>query len=257
MSCVWQEATAPQTNLYTAESDSDTEDPDVRTKPCFKRNCSVGQDTVYCSLLIWSLLCFPSPVSSPPLSTHLFFLPLGFKLLPRWLLATDRCLLLCGCNMPDFTWAIKSRFIPRPYVTCCLDYSSRPNLLFSCWHISLFIFFFVQGAIRSVTVRTVCVILQGLCVPSGSPSRLSGTDRERDREVCTLPGGEEEEEEEEEEAEEETARPLSHFIPVNLNTIPDTFSKDCVENNLFHKGIKYSFSRVPYSNTSLETDFMI
>ncbi len=111
-------------------------------------------------------------------------------------------------------------------------------------------------------MRTVCVILQGLCVPSGSPSRPSGTDRERerDREVCTLPGGEEEEEEEdeeEEEAEEETARPLSHFIPVNLNTIPDTFSKDCVENNLFHKGIKYSFSRVPYSNTSLETDFMI
>lgn len=102
-------------------------------------------------------------------------------------------------------------------------------------------------------MRTVCVILQGLCVPSGSQSRLSGTDRERgrDREVCTFPG--EEEEEEEEEGEEETARPLSQSIPVNLNTIPDTYSKDCVENNLFHKGITYSFSRMPYSNTLLVT----
>ncbi|KTG04988.1 hypothetical protein cypCar_00006302 [Cyprinus carpio] len=33
-------ATAPQRNLYTAVSDSDTEDPDVRTKPCFKRKRS-------------------------------------------------------------------------------------------------------------------------------------------------------------------------------------------------------------------------
>ncbi|XP_042581435.1 potassium voltage-gated channel subfamily H member 7-like isoform X2 [Cyprinus carpio] len=106
-------ATAPQRNLYTAVSDSDTEDPDVRTKPCFKRKRSAG-----------------------------------------------------------------------------------------------------------------------------SQSRLSGTDGERgrDREVCTFPG-EEEEEEEEEEGEEETARPLSQSIPVNLNTIPDTYSKDCVENNLFHKDV--------------------
>ncbi|XP_043097846.1 potassium voltage-gated channel subfamily H member 7 isoform X2 [Puntigrus tetrazona] len=76
---------------------------------------------------------------------------------------------------------------------------------------------------------------------AGSPS---GTDRERgrDREVCTLPGEEEEEveeekEEEEEEGEEETARPLSQSIPVNPNTIPDTYSKDCVENNLFQKDV--------------------
>ncbi|XP_016408549.1 potassium voltage-gated channel subfamily H member 2-like isoform X1 [Sinocyclocheilus rhinocerous] len=104
-------ATAPQRNLYTAVSDSDTEDPDVKTKPCFKRNRSAG-----------------------------------------------------------------------------------------------------------------------------SPSRLSGTDRERgrDREVRTLPG---EEEEEEEEGEEEMARSLSQSIHVNLNTIPDTYSKDCVENNLFHKDV--------------------
>lgn len=103
-------------------------------------------------------------------------------------------------------------------------------------------------------MRTVCVILQGHCVPSGSPSRPSGTHRERgrDREVRTVPG-------EEEEEEEETARPSSQSIPVNLNTIPDTYSKDCVENNLFHKGITYSFSRVLYSNTLLETyqDFML
>ncbi|XP_059427512.1 potassium voltage-gated channel subfamily H member 7-like isoform X2 [Carassius carassius] len=106
-------ATAPQRNLYTAVSDSDTEDPDVRTKPCFKRNHSAG-----------------------------------------------------------------------------------------------------------------------------SPSRLSRTDRERgrDREVHTLPR-EEEEVEEEEDGDEETARPLSQSIPVNLNTIPDTYSKDCVENNLFRKDV--------------------
>lgn len=102
-------------------------------------------------------------------------------------------------------------------------------------------------------MRTVCVILRGLCVPSGSPNRLSRTDRERgrDREVHTLPG--EEEKEEEEEGEEEMARTLSQSIPVNLNTIPDTYSKDCVENHLFHKGITYSFSRMPYSNTLLVT----
>ncbi|XP_051753832.1 potassium voltage-gated channel subfamily H member 7 isoform X4 [Ctenopharyngodon idella] len=109
-------ATAPHRNLYTAVSDSDTEDPDVRTKPCFKRNHS-----------------------------------------------------------------------------------------------------------------------------SGSPSRPSGTDRERgrDREVRTLPG-EEEEEKEEEEGEEETARPLSlgQSLPYNLNTIPDTYTKDCVENSLFHKDVR-------------------
>ncbi|KAL0190546.1 hypothetical protein M9458_013244, partial [Cirrhinus mrigala] len=61
----------------------------------------------------------------------------------------------------------------------------------------------------------------------------------RDQKVHTLPGEEEEEEEEEEDEEEEgeegTARPLNQSIPVNLNTIPDTYSKDCVENNLFHK----------------------
>ncbi|XP_077055591.1 voltage-gated inwardly rectifying potassium channel KCNH7 isoform X8 [Siphateles boraxobius] len=34
--------TAPQRNVYTAVSDSDTEDPDVRTKLCFKRNHSSG-----------------------------------------------------------------------------------------------------------------------------------------------------------------------------------------------------------------------
>ncbi|XP_067315237.1 potassium voltage-gated channel subfamily H member 7 isoform X7 [Pseudorasbora parva] len=104
-------ATAPQRNLYTAASDSDTEDPDVRTKPCFKRNHS-----------------------------------------------------------------------------------------------------------------------------SGSLRRQSGTDLERgrDREVHILPG-----EEEEEEGEEETARPLSlgQSLPYNLNTIPDTYSKDCVE-NLFHKDVR-------------------
>uniref|UniRef100_A0A8C2JG32 Potassium channel, voltage gated eag related subfamily H, member 7 n=1 Tax=Cyprinus carpio TaxID=7962 RepID=A0A8C2JG32_CYPCA len=105
-------ATAPQSNLYTDVSDSDTEDPDVRTKPCFKKNRSTG-----------------------------------------------------------------------------------------------------------------------------SPNRLSRTDRERgrDREVHTLPG--EEEKEEEEEGEEEMARTLSQSIPVNLNIIPDTYSKDCVENHLFHKDV--------------------
>lgn len=53
--------------------------------------------------------------------------------------------------------------------------------------------------------------------------------------------GDEEEEKEEEEGEEETARPLSlgQSLPYNLNTIPDTYTKDCVENNLFHKGITY------------------
>ncbi|XP_048056703.1 potassium voltage-gated channel subfamily H member 7 isoform X8 [Megalobrama amblycephala] len=109
-------ATAPHRNLYTAVSDSDTEDPDVRTKPCFKRNHS-----------------------------------------------------------------------------------------------------------------------------SGSPSRPSRTDRERgrDQDVRSLPG-EEQEEKEEEEGEEETARPLSlgQSLPYNLNTIPDTYTKDCVENNLFHKDVR-------------------
>ncbi|XDV36238.1 hypothetical protein PO909_006057 [Leuciscus waleckii] len=107
--------TAPQRNLYTGMSDSDTEDPDVRTKPCFKRNHS-----------------------------------------------------------------------------------------------------------------------------SGSPSRQSGTDQERgrDREVHMLPGREEEEEEED--GEEVTTRPLSlgQSLPYNLNTIHDTYSKDCVENNLFHKDVR-------------------
>ncbi|XP_073707527.1 LOW QUALITY PROTEIN: voltage-gated inwardly rectifying potassium channel KCNH7 [Garra rufa] len=76
---------------------------------------------------------------------------------------------------------------------------------------------------------------------AGSPSRPSGTERERgkDGEVHALPGEEEEEEEddEEEEGEEGTARPLNQSIPVNLNTIPDTYSKDCDENNLFHKDV--------------------
>ncbi|XP_077055583.1 voltage-gated inwardly rectifying potassium channel KCNH7 isoform X2 [Siphateles boraxobius] len=74
---------------------------------------------------------------------------------------------------------------------------------------------------------------------SGSPSRPSGTDQERgrDREVHTFPGREEEEEKE---GEEVTARPLSlgQSLPYNLNTIHDTYSKDCVENNLFHKDVR-------------------
>ncbi|XP_026069995.1 potassium voltage-gated channel subfamily H member 7-like isoform X1 [Carassius auratus] len=72
---------------------------------------------------------------------------------------------------------------------------------------------------------------------AGSPSRLSRTDRERrrDREVHTSPG--EEEKEEEEEGEEEMARTLSRSIHVNMSTIPDSYSKDCVENNLFHEDV--------------------
>ncbi|XP_039545394.1 potassium voltage-gated channel subfamily H member 7 isoform X4 [Pimephales promelas] len=73
---------------------------------------------------------------------------------------------------------------------------------------------------------------------SGSPSRPSGTDQERGRdgEVHTFPGREEEEEE----GEEVTARPLSlgQSLPYNLNTIHDIYSKDCVENNLFHKDVR-------------------
>lgn len=54
-----------------------------------------------------------------------------------------------------------------------------------------------------------------------------------------LPGREEEEED----GEEVTTRPLSlgQSLPYNLNTIHDTYSKDCVENNLFHKGITYIY----------------
>ncbi|XP_051563369.1 potassium voltage-gated channel subfamily H member 7-like isoform X2 [Myxocyprinus asiaticus] len=72
---------------------------------------------------------------------------------------------------------------------------------------------------------------------AGTPIRLSRPERERGREqeVHTLPG-------EEEEGEEETARPLGlgflgQSFPVNLNTIPNTYTKDCVENNLFHKEV--------------------
>lgn len=211
----------------------------VRTFSSCSAHISVFLSSIVLSFFGPSFVSLP-PVASPPLSTHLFSLPLGFKLLPWWLLATDRCLLLCGCTLPDFTWTVKSRFIPRPCITHCLDYLSQPNLSLSSWHIPHSLFFFVQGAIWRVTMRTVCVKLWGLCVPSGSPSRPSGTDRERrrDQEVRSLPG-EEEEEKEEEEGEEETARPLSlgQSLPYNLNTIPDTYTKDCVENNLFHKGI--------------------
>ncbi|XP_051986049.1 potassium voltage-gated channel subfamily H member 7-like [Xyrauchen texanus] len=76
---------------------------------------------------------------------------------------------------------------------------------------------------------------------AGTPNRPSRSERERgkEREVHTLPG---EEEEEEEEGEEETARPLGlrflgQSFPVNLNTIPSTYTNDCVENNLFHKEV--------------------
>ncbi|XP_073809790.1 voltage-gated inwardly rectifying potassium channel KCNH7 isoform X4 [Danio rerio] len=69
-----------------------------------------------------------------------------------------------------------------------------------------------------------------------SPIRPSRSDRERvrDRELHTLPGKEEEEEDEE-----ETSRPLGlgQSLPVNLNTMPDPHTKDCVENNLFQKDV--------------------
>ncbi|XP_051567840.1 potassium voltage-gated channel subfamily H member 7-like isoform X2 [Myxocyprinus asiaticus] len=75
---------------------------------------------------------------------------------------------------------------------------------------------------------------------AGTLNRPSRPDRERGREqeVHTPPG----EEEEDEEGEEETVRPLGlgvldQSFPVNLNTIPNTYNKDCVENNLFHKAL--------------------
>lgn len=173
---MWQGATAPHRNLYTAVSDSDTEDPDVRTKPCFKRNHSSGQDLLlmfcshfclpllHCSLLFRSLLCFPSPHRLPSSFHPSLFSPTGFQAVAMVIVGHRQMFVIVWLHPARFYLNGQVQFYPPSLYNLLFGlFISAKSLTLFLVHSSLSFFLCSRCNLESDRENLLCKAVRTLC----------------------------------------------------------------------------------------------